>query len=103
MIPWRFAADATVAECAGAFWFAKSQLAYLVPYAGQLFEAYGPRLAAELALAAATLYCGLYRRALLAGLSRFGRKLEVEERALERGAGYDASLSESLERDRSGA
>lgn len=56
----------------------------------------------ELGLAALTLFRAVYRMASLAGLSRVGRKLDVEERALERGDGYDASLAESLERDRSG-
>ena len=102
MIPWRVAAGTTLAACAGAFWFARSELPYLLPYAGQLAAAHGARIAVELTLAVATLYCGLYRLASLAGLSRVGRKLEVEQRALERGAGYDPTLAESLERDRSG-
>ena len=103
MLPWRAAAGTTLAACAGAFWLAREELSYLAPYAGQLLEAHAPRLAAELALAAATLYCGCYRLASLAGLSRVGRKLDVEQRALERGAGYDSSLAESLARDRSGS
>lgn len=103
MLPWRAAAGTTVAASAAGFWLAREQLEYLAPYAGQLLEAHGPRLAGELSLAAATLFCGLYRLASMAGLSRVGRKLEVEKRALERGAGYDAELAASLERDRSGA
>lgn len=102
MLPWRAAAGTTIAASAGAFWVARDRLDYLAPYAGQLLEAHGPRLAAELALAAATVFCGTYRLASLAGLSRVGRKLEVEQRALERGDGYDAELASSLERDRSG-
>ena len=100
MLPWRAAAGTTIAAAAGGGWLAAQRLDYLAPYASQLLQAHGPRLLGEAALALATLYCGIYQLASLAGLNRVGRKLEAEQRALERGAGYDSELAAALERDR---
>jgi len=103
VLPWRAAAGTTIAAAAAGGWLASQRLDYLAPYASQLLQAHGPRLVAEAGLAVATLFCGLYRLAMAAGLNRVGRKLEAEQRALERGAGYDAELASALERDRAGS
>ena len=102
MTPWRFALGLTLAACGLVFWWAKSELAYLTPYAGMLAASHGPRLAGEATLAVVTLFCLLYRVGMAAGLSRVGRKIDAEQRALARGAGYDPDLAASLERDRAG-
>ncbi|MXY16100.1 MAG: hypothetical protein F4057_07195 [Acidobacteria bacterium] len=103
MLPWRAAAGTTIAAAAAAGWLASKRLDYLAPYFGQLLQAHAPRLLGEALLLLATVFCGLYRLAAGLGLSRVGRKLEAERRALERGSGYDSELASALERDRAGS
>ena len=102
MIPWRAAAGSTLAASGAAFLVGRSRLDYLAPYCPMLIEIHGPRLAAELGLAALSLFSGLYQLFTLAGLARVGTRLEVQQRALARGTGGDPDLVAALERERSG-
>ena len=73
------------------------QFAYLAPHTRVLVSAYWPALAAYGALAVLTLVVAIYATARAAGLADLGRKVDLVERSIRRGAGGDPELAEQMQ------
>lgn len=104
MTPSRAAAGLCIVLAIPAGVWLRYELGYLGPWSRSIALHHWPRIVPELVALLLVLYAGLYRALLATGLGRVGRKLEAEERALERGSGYDRDLTDALaiERDAGG-
>ena len=83
-------------------WALTVELVYLVPYVVVVMEDYGVYLAAQGVLMLVALSALVYAGARSVSLGSVGRKLDVVERAIRRGAGQDADLAQALARDETG-
>ena len=77
---------------------AGGRLEYLAPYWPVIIADHGVMIAANIALAVATVAAAIYAIARAAGLSDLGRRVDLAERSVQRGAG-DPDLAEELRRD----
>lgn len=77
---------------------AGGQLEHLAPYWPVIIANHGVTSAANIALAVATVAAAIYAIARAAGLSDLGRRVDLAERSVQRGAG-DPDLAEELRRD----
>ena len=73
------------------------QFAYLAPHTRVLVSQYWPALTAYGALAVLSLMVALYATARAAGLADLGRKVDLVERSIRRGAGGDPELAEQMQ------
>ena len=71
--------------------------AYLLPHARVLAASYWLPLTAYGGLAVATLVFVLYASARAMGLADLGRKVDLVERSIRRGAGGDLELAEQMQ------
>ena len=102
MKPWRVALGVTMTIAALAAWGLWVELAYLRPFWRVLLSDYGWYIGAHGSLALATLATGIYIAARSLSLGAIGRKVDVVERSIRRGAGQDPELSQKLAEDASG-
>ena len=70
---------------------------YLAPHTGVLVSEYWRALAAYGALAVLSLIVAIYATARAAGLADLGRKVDLVERSIRRGAGGDPELAEQMQ------
>ena len=73
------------------------QFVYLAPHTRVLVSQYWPALTAYSTLAVLTLIVALYATARAAGLADLGRKVDLVERSIRRGAGGDPELAEQMQ------
>ncbi len=78
------------------------EMTYLHPFWRVVAVDYGLYVAAYGGLALATFGTVVYVAARVIGLGAVGRKVDVVERAIRRGAGEDPALAEALARDEAG-
>ena len=71
--------------------------AFLAPHTRVLVFEYWPALAAYGALAVVSLVVALYATARAAGLADLGRKVDLVERSIRRGAGGDPELAAQMQ------
>ncbi len=83
-------------------WALWVELTYLHPFWRVVVVDYGWYVAAFGGLALAVFGTGVYAAARVIGLGTVGRKVNVVERAIRRGAGQDSALAEALARDEAG-
>ena len=76
---------------------AGDQLRYLAPYTRTITAVYWPPLTAYGGLAILTTIATLYAAARAAGLADLGRKVDLVERSIRRGAGGDPELAEQMQ------
>ena len=76
---------------------AEPQFVYLAPHTRVLVSQYWPALTAYGALAVLSLIVVLYATARAAGLADLGRKVDLVERSIRRGAGGDPELTEQMQ------
>lgn len=104
MVPWQVAGGLTLVAVGLAALWAMHALADLAPSAPAILRLHGPRLAAEAAAAVLTLFAGLYRLAVAAGLAAMGTRMAAADaRARDPRATHDPDLAAALERDRRGS
>ena len=73
------------------------QFEYLAPHTRVLVTEYWPSLTAYGTLAVFALIVVLYATARAAGLADLGRKVDLVERSIRRGAGGDPELAEQMQ------
>ena len=71
--------------------------AYLVPYTRVVATQYWPVLTAYGAAGVLTLAVTIYATARVLGLADLGRKVDLVERSIRRGAGGDPELAEQMQ------
>ncbi len=76
--------------------------AYLAPHSRVLLSQYWPALTAYGALAVLSMIAALYATARAAGLADLGRKVDLVERSIRRGAGGDRELAEQMQQQERG-
>ena len=76
---------------------AGDQLRYLSPHARIITALYWPPLTAYGGLAILTSIATIYAAARAAGLADLGRKVDLVERSIRRGAGGDHALAEHMQ------
>ena len=76
--------------------------AYLAPHTRVVLAAYWPSLTAYSTLAVLTLIVALYATARAAGLADLGRKVDLVERSIRRGAGGDPELAGQMQQQERG-
>ena len=76
--------------------------AYLAPHSHVLLSQYWPALTAYGALAVLSMIAALYATARAAGLADLGRKVDLVERSIRRGAGGDPELAEQMQQQERG-
>ncbi len=76
--------------------------AYLAPHSRVLLSQYWPALTAYGALAVLSMIAVLYATARAAGLADLGRKVDLVERSIRRGAGGDRELAEQMQQQERG-
>ena len=76
--------------------------AFLAPHTRVLVFEYWPALAAYGALAVVSLVVALYATARAAGLADLGRKVDLVERSIRRGAGGDPELAGQMRQQERG-
>ena len=97
MQPSTVALGLTVTLLALAALLAGPSFAFLAPHTRVLVFEYWPALAAYGALAVVSLVVALYATARAAGLADLGRKVDLVERSIRRGAGGDPELAEQMQ------
>ena len=97
MQPITVALGLTVTLLALAALLAGPAFAFLAPHTRVLVFEYWPALAAYGALAVVSLVVALYATARAAGLADLGRKVDLVERSIRRGAGGDPELAEQMQ------
>ena len=102
MQPITVALGLTVTVLALTALLAGPQLAYLAPHTRVLVFEYWPALAAYGALAVVSLVVALYATARAAGLADLGRKVDLVERSIRRGAGGDPELAGQMRQQERG-
>ena len=78
------------------------QVAYLLPHSRVLAALYWPQLAAYGGLAVAGFVFLLYAAARAMGLADLGRKVDLVERSIRRGAGGDPELAQQMRQQERG-
>ena len=78
------------------------ETAYLHPFWRVVAADCGWYVAGYGGMALAAFGTGVYAAARVIGLGAVGRKVDVVERAIRRGAGQDPALAEALARDEAG-
>ena len=97
MQPIAVAVGLTVTILALTALLAGPQFAYLAPPTRVLLAEYWPALTAYSTLAVLTLIVALYATARAAGLADLGRKVDLVERSIRRGAGGDPELAGQMQ------
>ena len=97
MQPITVALGLTVTVLALAALLAGPAFAFLAPHTRVLVFEYWPALTAYGALAVVSLVVALYATARAAGLADLGRKVDLVERSIRRGAGGDPELAEQMQ------
>ena len=101
MQPWKISAGLTAAIAGSTFLIGGSRLGYLSPFWPVVLADHGFSLAANLALALATVAAAIYVVGRATGLADLGRRVDLAERSVRRGEG-DPDLSDALRRDAEG-
>ena len=102
MRPWKVGVGLTASAAALGVWALWVEVTYLHPFWRVVAADYGWYVAAYGGMALAAFGTGVYVAARVIGLGAVGRKVDVVERAIRRGAGQDADLAEALARDEAG-
>ena len=102
MQPITVALGLTVTLLALAALLAGPSFAFLAPHTRVLVFEYWPALAAYGALAVVSLVVALYATARAAGLADLGRKVDLVERSIRRGAGGDPELAGQMRQQERG-
>ena len=102
MQPITVALGLTVTLLALAALLAGPSFAFLAPHTRVLVFEYWPALAAYGALAVVSLVVALYVTARAAGLADLGRKVDLVERSIRRGAGGDPELAGQMRQQERG-
>ena len=97
MQPIAVAVGLTVTILALTVLLAGPQFAYLALHTRVLLTEYWPALTAYSTLAVLTLIVALYATARAAGLADLGRKVDLVERSIRRGAGGDPELAGQMQ------
>ena len=97
MQPITVALGLTVTVLALTALLAVPQFEYLAPHTRVLVSQYWPALSAYGALAVLALIVAIYATARAAGLADLGRKVDLVERSIRRGAGGDPELAEQMQ------
>ena len=97
MQPITVALGLTVTVLALTALLAGPQFVYLAPHTRVLLSQYWPALTVYGTLAALTLIAAIYATARAAGLADLGRKVDLVERSIRRGAGGDPELAEQMQ------
>ncbi len=97
MQPITVALGLTVTVLALTALLAGPSFAYLAPHTRVLVVAYWPALTAYGAFAVLTLIVAIYATARVAGLADLGRKVDLVERSIRRGAGGDPELADQMQ------
>lgn len=98
MQPWRISVGLTAALTGAGMIIAGGRFEHLAPYWPVIIANHGVMIAANIALAVATVAAAIYAIARAAGLSDLGRRVDLAERSVQRGGG-DPDLAEELRRD----
>ena len=102
MQPITVALGLTVTLLALAALLAGPSFAFLAPHTRVLVFEYWPALAAYGTLAVVSLVVALYATARAAGLADLGRKVDLVERSIRRGAGGDPELAGQMRQQERG-
>ena len=102
MRPWKVGVGLTASAAALGVWGLWVEVTYLHPFWRVVAADYGWYVAAFYAMALAAFGTAVYAAARAFGLGAVGRKVDVVERAIRRGAGEDPALAEALARDEAG-
>ena len=102
MQPITVALGLTVTLLALAALLAGPSFAFLAPHTRVLVFEYWPALAAYGGLAVVSLVVALYVTARAAGLADLGRKVDLVERSIRRGAGGDPELAAQMRQQERG-
>ena len=102
MQPITVALGLTVTLLALAALLAGPSFAFLAPHTRVLIFEYWPALAAYGGLAVVSLVVALYVTARAAGLADLGRKVDLVERSIRRGAGGDPELAGQMRQQERG-
>ena len=102
MQPITVALGLTVTLLALAALLAGPSFAFLAPHTRVLVFEYWPALAAYGVLAVVSLVVALYATARAAGLADLGRKVDLVERSIRRGAGGDPELAGQMRQQERG-
>ena len=102
MQPITVALGLTVTLLALAALLAGPSFAFLAPHTRVLVFEYWPALAAYGGLAVVSLVVALYVTARAAGLADLGRKVDLVERSIRRGAGGDPELAGQMRQQERG-
>ena len=97
MQPITVALGLTVTVLALTALLAGPQFVYLAPHTRVLVIEYWPALTAYGALAVLTVIVAIYATARAAGLADLGRKVDLVERSIRRGAGGDPELAGQMQ------
>ena len=97
MQPITVAVGLTVTMLAATALLAGPQFAYLAPYTRVLLAEYWPALTAYGVAGVVTLAVAIYATARAAGLADLGRKVDLVERSIRRGAGGDPELAGQMQ------
>ena len=97
MQPITVALGLTVTVLALTALLAGPQFEYLAPHTRVLVFQYWPALTAYGGLAIVSFVVALYATARAAGLADLGRKVDLVERSIRRGAGGDPELAEQMQ------
>ena len=73
------------------------QFAYLAPHTRVIVSEYWPSLTVYSTLAVLTLIVAIYATARALGLADLGRKVDLAERSIRRGAGGDPELADQMQ------
>ena len=102
MRPWKVAVGLTTSMAALGVWGLWVAVPSLHPFWRVVLVDHGAYLALAGGVALLSVGTGVYAAARVLGLGAVGRKVDVVERAMRRGAGQDAALAEALARDEAG-
>ena len=97
MQPIAVAVGLTVTILALTALLAGPQFAYLAPHTRVVLAEYWPALTAYGVAGVVTLAVAIYATARAAGLADLGRKVDLVERSIRRGAGGDSELAEQMQ------
>ena len=103
MTPWKVAVGLTAAAGGVGVWVLWGAVSYLHEYTQLVMDVHGAYLLAYGTAALLTVGAGVYQAARAVSLGSVGRKVDVVERAIRRGAGRAASLQRRWRETRRGA
>ena len=101
MQPWKVSVGLTAATAGVVFILCADAFPYLTPFWRIIFEDYWLLIALHLSLVTLTFASIVYAAARAIGLGDLGKKMDLMERSVRRGAG-DRELAEALKRDDQG-